>query len=59
MDKKRKIVENPVGAASAPIEPFFEAYMKDPEFQRAYEELELEFEIVRQLIELRLAGKIT
>ncbi|HLF26582.1 MAG TPA: helix-turn-helix transcriptional regulator [Anaerolineae bacterium] len=43
-----------VHAASAPIEPFFQEQMRDPEFRRAYEELEPEFELVRQLIDLRI-----
>ena len=41
-------------ATSVPIEPFFEQQLQDPEFRRAYEELEPEFKIVRQLIDLRL-----
>jgi ribosome-binding protein aMBF1 (putative translation factor) len=40
--------------ASVPIEPFFEEQMRDPEFRQAYEELEPEFQLVRQLIDLRL-----
>lgn len=43
-----------VYAASVPIEPFFQEQMRDPEFRRAYEELEPEFELVRQLIDLRI-----
>lgn len=40
--------------ASVPIEPMFEQQLRDPEFRHAYEELEPEFKIVRQLIDLRL-----
>ncbi len=40
-------------AASVPIKSFFERQMQDPEFRQAYEELEPEFQVVRQLIDLR------
>jgi ribosome-binding protein aMBF1 (putative translation factor) len=45
--------------ASVPTGPFFEEQMRDPEYRRAYEELEPEFEVVRQLIDLRLKQKIS
>ena len=51
--KRRETVPH-VYAASVPIEPFFQEQMRDPEFRRAYEELEPEFELVRQLIGLRI-----
>lgn len=37
----------------------FAEHMQDVEFKRAYEELEPEFELVRQLIDLRLKHKIS
>jgi DNA-binding XRE family transcriptional regulator len=45
--------------ASVPIGPFFEKQMLDPEFRQAYEELEPEFELVRQLIDLRNKRGVT
>jgi len=33
--------------------------MKDPEFRRAYDELEPEFAIIRQIIDLRLKRKLS
>ena len=44
---------------SAPYEVYFEERMKDPEFRQAYEELEPEFALVRQLIDLRLKHNLT
>lgn len=47
---------NPRGV---PYETYFEERMQDPEFRSAYDELEPEFELVRQLIDLRLKNKIS
>ena len=44
---------------SVPIEPYFEQRMKDPEFRREYEALEPEFQIIRQIIDLRLKRKMS
>ncbi len=45
--------------ASVPVEPFFERQMKDPAFREAYEALEPEYEIIRQIIDLRLKRKMS
>ncbi len=45
--------------ASVPIEPFFEEQMKDSQFRRAYEALEPEFDIIRQIIDLRIKRKLS
>ena len=42
-----------------PIDAYFGRQMKNPEFARAYEELGPEFEIVDQIIALRLQRKMT
>jgi DNA-binding XRE family transcriptional regulator len=42
-----------------PFEKILAQHMKDPEVKRAYEELEPEFEIVRQIIDLRIKRKMT
>lgn len=44
---------------SVPIEPFFAERMKNPEFRREYEALEPEFEIIRQIIDLRIKRKMS
>ena len=44
---------------SVPIEPFFREQMKDPGFRRAYDELEPEFAIIRQIIDLRIKRKMS
>ncbi len=46
-------------APGVPIEPFFEERMKDPEFRREYEALEPEFEIIQQIIDLRIKRKMS
>jgi ribosome-binding protein aMBF1 (putative translation factor) len=45
--------------ASTPIEPFFEEQMRNPEYRKAYEALEPEFEIIRQIIDLRIKRKMS
>ncbi len=45
--------------ASVPIEPFFKKQMRDPEFRQAYEALEPEFDIIRQIIDLRVKRKMS
>ncbi len=45
--------------ASVSIEPYFKKQMKNAAFRRAYEELEPEFAIIRQIIDLRLKRRIT
>jgi DNA-binding XRE family transcriptional regulator len=42
-----------------PIDDYFDRQMKDPEFAREYEALGPEFEIVNQIIALRLRRKMT
>ncbi len=54
MGKPKKVY-----APSVPIEPFFRAQMRDPEFKRAYDELEPEFEVIRQVIELRIKRNLS
>jgi DNA-binding XRE family transcriptional regulator len=44
---------------SVPFETVIAKHMKEPEFRREYEALEPEFEIVRQIIDLRLRRKMT
>lgn len=44
---------------SVPIDKYFNERMKDPEFRRAYDELEPEFAIIKQIIDLRLKRKMT
>ena len=46
-------------SASAPVEPFFEEQMRDPEYRAAYEALDPEFQIIRQIIDLRLKRKMS
>ncbi len=45
--------------ASTSIEPYFKKQMNSAAFRRAYEELEPEFAIIRQIIDLRLKRKMT
>jgi len=44
---------------SVPIDDYFARQMKDPEFAKAYEELAPEFELVSQIIALRLKQKLS
>ncbi len=44
---------------SVPLETVMAKHMKNPEFRRAYEELEPEFAIIRQIIDLRLKRRMT
>jgi transcriptional regulator with XRE-family HTH domain len=44
---------------SVPIDDYFARQMKDPEFAKAYEELAPEFELVSQIIALRLKHKLS
>lgn len=48
--KKLKIIDS---------EKLFQEEMKNPEFKRAYEALEPEFQIARQVIKARIARKLT
>lgn len=43
---------------SVPIEPVFWQQMKDPAFRREYDALELEFAIIKQIIDLRIKCKM-
>ena len=45
--------------ASVPAEPYFQEQMKDPEFRRAYDALEPEFDIIHQIIDLRIKRKMS
>jgi DNA-binding XRE family transcriptional regulator len=45
--------------AEVPFETILAQHLKDPKVRRAYEELEPEFEIVRQIIDLRIKRKMT
>ncbi len=54
MNKNKKIY-----APGASFTEFFDEQMKNPEFRRAYEELEPEFAIIKQIIELRIQRKMT
>lgn len=44
---------------SVPLETVMAKHMKNPAFRRAYDELEPEFAIIRQIIDLRLRRKMT
>jgi DNA-binding XRE family transcriptional regulator len=46
-------------ARSVPYEQVMEELLQDPEFARAYKELEPEFQIIRQVIALRNQQKMT
>jgi transcriptional regulator with XRE-family HTH domain len=46
-------------SASVPLDVVLAKHKKTPEFRRAYEELEPEFAIIRQIIDLRLKRKMT
>lgn len=46
-------------ARSVPYEQIMEELLQDPEFERAYKELEPEFQIIRQVIALRNQQKMT
>jgi len=54
MDKSKKVYP-----PSAPIEPFFQKMMRDPEFKREYDALEPEYQIIRQIIEMRIKRKVS
>lgn len=45
--------------ASVPFETVLAQHLKDPEFRREYEALEPEFEIIRQIIDLRIKRKMS
>jgi transcriptional regulator with XRE-family HTH domain len=45
--------------ASVPIDDYFARQMKDPEFAKAYEALAPEFELVSQIIAMRLKRKLS
>jgi predicted XRE-type DNA-binding protein len=42
-----------------PFEKVLAQYLKDPKVRQAYDELEPEFEIVRQILDLRIKRKMT
>jgi ribosome-binding protein aMBF1 (putative translation factor) len=44
---------------SVPIDDYFARQMQDPEFAKAYEELAPEFELVSQIIAMRLKRKLS
>ncbi len=46
-------------APGVSVDVFFDEQMKNPGFRRAYEELEPEFAIIKQIIELRIKRQMT
>ncbi len=46
-------------SASVSFERVLTQHLKDPEFRREYEALEPEFEIIKQIIELRIKRKMS
>lgn len=50
---------NKVGNRNASFRAFLTKQMQDPEFRREYEALEPEYEIITQIIELRLKRKMS
>ena len=53
MNRKNKLTP------AVDIDAYFEKQLQDPEYARAYQELEPEFALVRQLINLRLRRNMT
>ncbi len=50
---------NKRGTGGASFRAFLSEQMQDPEFRREYESLEAEFEIIQQIIDLRLKRKMS
>ncbi len=42
-----------------PFKPLFEKWMKDPEFKKAYDDLDLEFTLIRAILDARERKGIT
>ncbi len=51
--------KNEKSESKASFQSFLDEQMRDPEFRRAYDALEPEFQIMRQIIDLRLKRKMT